>query len=529
MVARAGRRRFATTSVVCFALAVLASIASGDTLILKDGRRVEGTVVRETATTITVETPTGKVEYARADVVDVKLGKTPREVFKEREAAAKTADDFYELGAWAETQKLKSFAKDAYKKAVALDPNHAGANTALGFVKYKDVWLTPDEKSKRAAADEEAEKLAAGFARYEGRWVTADEKSKLDQGLVLWSGRWMPKADALRAQGLEEFEGRWIPRAEALARRDVLAAQKACGEKLAVAWTEQLCVAGPWPEPFLTNIAAQLGRGRAKFDAAFGVEAGLALLGGRMAEFYCFARDDRPYVDSVVHFAALSPTLPPGWGEATARAHGFYWFDPYALSSARLGFRNEDELTGHCVHHWGHLLVNRDRYDGRLLPPWYDESLACWLEFEVLGTNVVACRSKREAVEGGTSSGKVASVVEFDWTNFRHGGWRAAVLGALDSSALPTLEKLSLCDSADLGLVELGTGMAILEWIESKGPGALGKFHGELRKGQPRSPERVERDVKKRLATYDAALRAATGEGLVAANKAWKDWFRSRR
>ncbi|MCC6405684.1 MAG: hypothetical protein IT453_00860 [Planctomycetes bacterium] len=510
-------------------LVALALVARADTLVLKDGRRIEGKVVRETTTTVTVETSTGKQDFARADVLEIKLGKTPREVFKEREAAARTADDFYELGAWAETQKLKSFAKGAYKRAVELDPQHERANTALGLVKYKDRWLTPEERDRVSAADEEAEKLAQGFVRHEGVWVTREDKEKYDRGLVPFRGRWVPKAEAMRAQGLEEFEGRWLPRAEALARNDLAVAQKAAGVALQVAWTDQLFVAGPWPPAYLEKVAATLVAGRARYDTSFGTEPGLGLLGGRLAEFYCFARDDRPYVESVPHFAKLSPTLPPGWADATKLAHGFYWFDPYALSSARAAHRDEADLIGHSLHHWGHLLVNRDRYDGRLLPPWYDESFACWLEATMLGTNVVACRSKREPSESGTTAKKAARPGEFDWTSFRRGGWRASLAGALATNTVPTLEKLTLAEFSDLGLLELATGMAILDWLDAQGPGALGEFHSELRKGQPRSPDRVERDVNKRLATYDAAFRAASGKSLLEANAAWKAWFLERR
>jgi hypothetical protein len=431
---------------------------------------------------------------------------------------------------WAEAQKLKSHAKSAFKRAVALDPAHEGANLALGLVKYQNRWLTPEERDRQAAADLEAEKLAQGLVKYDGRWVTREEQEKLAQGLVLLDGKWVQREVALRAQGLEVFEGRWLPRAEALARADLSDAERVAGVKLESVWTADFFVAGPWPQAFLTRISEALVRGRGVFDASFAAEGGLALLGGRMAEFYCFARDDRPYVDSVAHFGSLSPSLPSGWAEATTRAHGFYWFVPYALSSARVGYREDGELVGHSLHHWGHLLVNRDGQDGKLLPPWYDEALACWLEFRVLGSNVVACRGKREPREAETTTAsQLASAGLFDWTSFRRGAWRASLAGALERNAVPSLEKLTVAEFSDLGLVELATGMAILEWIDSHGAGALGKFHAALRKGQPRPPDRVEKDARKRMALYDTAFRAATGESLVAANAAWKEWFRAHR
>jgi tetratricopeptide (TPR) repeat protein len=43
-----------------------------------------------------------------------------------------------------------------------------------------------------------------------GRWVTQEEKAKLDQGLVLYRGKWMPEAEMYQAKGYVKHLGTWI-------------------------------------------------------------------------------------------------------------------------------------------------------------------------------------------------------------------------------------------------------------------------------------------------------------------------------
>ncbi len=518
--------RFGRPCSALLALIAVGASASADTFILKDGRLLDGDVVRENAAAIVIKNGANERQISRDELLDVRHEKSALDIFKARNPNCTTAEDFFQLGAWAELHKLKNAAKESYKKALSIDANHSAANTALGRVQYKGEWMTSEERDRRAAADEEAEMTAKGMVRFEGRWVTKEDRDKLEQGLVLYQGKWITKADAMKAQGLAEFDGRWIPIPEAIARNDVREASKAAGAELELALTDDCAIAGTFGAAFLAKIGAKLTLARAWFGAQFEIEPGLRILGDRRAEFYCFARDDKPYVATVPYFASLTKTLPSGWAAATEKTHGFYWFDPFALSSARLAYRNEDDLVGHCLHHWGHLLLNRDLYDGRLLPPWYDEAFACLAEYTVTKSNAVFCRAQREArVETGTVAKKLkeAPVADFDSATFHRGAWRDALKSALAKREIGDFEHLSGLQFNELGLTEIATGMAILEWLESTGPGALGRFHVAIHVGQPRG-SRVDDDVNRRLACYDKAFQAACGKSLLQADQEWRAW-----
>jgi hypothetical protein len=509
-------------------LCAWSAAALADVFIYKDGRSVEGTLVEETATTVKVRTGAGEIVIQRSDLKEIQKRKTLSEEFAEREAAAKTAEDFFQLGEWAQKKKLKGSSTKAYQRAIELDPQHAGARKALGFVLYKGEWLTVAERDKRAHADEEAEMLARGFVRYGERWVTPDEKAKLEAGLVFYEGRWMEKAESMRLQGLEEFHGDWLPRHEALARQDVEAAERLALVPLTLVITPQAAIAGPLPKDELSAIGRRLDESRAWFDGAFHVEPGLALLGKRLAEFYCWGREEAQYVNTVDRFASLTPTVPPGWAEVVKKTHGFVWWDPYPVSSARLWQRSERDLAGHCLHHWGHILVNRLGYDGRLLPAWYDEGFAALTEYRSFSRNAVLCRGGLVAAGAGTVATKESKGAAVDPARFREGEWRMFLKAALEQKLVPPFDKLSQLEFGQLELTDIAAGMAIIEWVESNGPDSLRAFHDAVRRTSPQPPFRVIGQSAERQAASDAAFQAATHRTWRQADEAWRTWFLSR-
>jgi hypothetical protein len=350
----------------------------------------------------------------------------------------------------------------------------------------------------------------------------------------------MPFAEAQRKQGLEEHEGTWLPRAEALARNSGAEVQKLAGVPLASLLTDQLSL---WAQPAagdLAPVAAGLVRGRAWFDATWKAEPGTALLGGRLAEFYLFV-DDEPYQKTTPLFAARTKTVGPGWDAAVAKSYGFFWSDPHATSSVRLWKRGLSDLAGHCHHHWGHLLANRLGYDGRLLPPWYDEGVAALLEFRSHGRNAVFCRGERlEEPAGPSTQGPAkkrdtgtkvgpkaeprAKVAPLDPKAMRDGRWREALVAGLDE--LPSFDSLASLQFTELDGAAIAASMGIVQWLESRGDGALRRFHDVLRKHAPPVPDRVHSSPGARLAMYEEAFRAASGLPLEEADKAWRAWLK---
>jgi hypothetical protein len=508
------------------ALLCLAAILAADTVILKDGRRIEGTIKSKTATHVVVATAFGELTFELSAVEEIVTGKTKKELLREKRAACKTGEDFYQLGLWCEQQKMASDAKGAYRKAIEVDPDHAAARGKLGFVQYKGEWMTPEQRDVRMKEDYEADMRAKGFVLHDGRWITPEEKLKLEQGLVLYKGEWLPKAEAMRLQGFLEFEGRWLPKAEALGWTAARDAEEAADRPFAKHITSQALLVGNTSVGILKEIGDGLDRSRGWFDETWEVEPGLKLFGRRLAEFYVFDDDSQPYLDTVDWIVGRSNYVPEGWADSAKATYGFVWIDPIAISSARQNMRPEGDLVGNCYHHMGHMMLNRLGYEGRLLPAWYDEGMAALCELRTHGRNAVFCRSSY-AGYSGTSSGKIDLVL--DDQVMRDGSWRSVLREALQQGAVPSFDKLALLEFSQLSLRDIATSMAIVEWLEKRGDGTLKRFHAELRKGAPPAPNRVIQAGADRLAYYDRAFEAATGLKTREADREWRNWFLKKR
>jgi len=143
-----------------------ATMAVGDIIHLKAGK-VEGTIVRRTATELVVETTAGKVTLNPAEVVRIERKSSPLDLYREmaKQVDPDDGEGHYKLGLWCLDQKLFRKAGEEFRRAIALDPNHKGARERLGYVLRDGQWLT------RAEA-----KQAEGFVRHEGQWVTEEER-----------------------------------------------------------------------------------------------------------------------------------------------------------------------------------------------------------------------------------------------------------------------------------------------------------------------------------------------------------------
>ena len=169
-------------------------------------------------------------------------------------------------------------------------------------------------------------------------------------------------------------------------------------------------------------------------------------------------------------------------------------------------------------------MVGRLGYDGKLLPPWYEEGVASVAELRTHGANKVFCRSSVYSFQG-TQSG--ATRTDFSDVVMRDGSWRHALKDALGRGETLTFDKLAQLQFSQLQFIDIAQAMAIVEWLESQ-PGALKKFHQELRRQAPAPPARLHLSGNDRQRGYDAAFQAACGMGFRQADAEWRKWFLSR-
>ncbi len=207
--------------------------ASADVVHLRDGRKLEGKVVAETATSVTLKLKFGEQTIPKSDIDRVERKATTEEEFEERLAAigAGDANAFHDLGVWAKRRALVSQATACFEKAIAANPDHAGAREELGWKRFENRWVTAaeypalvreaeEEENRRRGmvevdgkwipkADHEAKEM--GLVNVGGKWVTPEEKDLIEKGYVRHRGRWVtPEERRMRDRGYDLVNGKWI-------------------------------------------------------------------------------------------------------------------------------------------------------------------------------------------------------------------------------------------------------------------------------------------------------------------------------
>ncbi|MFH0909959.1 MAG: biotin--[acetyl-CoA-carboxylase] ligase, partial [Planctomycetota bacterium] len=139
--------------------------AQADILYLKDGTAIEGRVTA-VPQGYRIQTRTGKFVVPEARVAQWLRKPLPEEEYLQRKAAA-GEDDLeaqFALALWCRAHALEKEADFHFRRVFALEPDHAAARRAAGYVSYEGRWLT-----------REAYMEAKGFARYGRQWLPREE------------------------------------------------------------------------------------------------------------------------------------------------------------------------------------------------------------------------------------------------------------------------------------------------------------------------------------------------------------------
>lgn len=156
-------------AVVPLALALLATVALGDVVHLKNGGSIEGQVV-PAEDGIILKLPAGEVRISHEAIDRIEKKASPLDEYQKR-LAQLDADDVnaqYKLGLWARANGLKGQAKRHFEKAIAIYPDHGAARQALGYRRVGDQWLNEDEEMR-----------ARGLVRFDGQWMAPEAAARL--------------------------------------------------------------------------------------------------------------------------------------------------------------------------------------------------------------------------------------------------------------------------------------------------------------------------------------------------------------
>ncbi len=150
-------------------LLFLISGSFADEVHLKNGNKLRG-IVREEGERIVVQMDMGSVTVSRSEIVKIVRERSPLEEFAVRRRSLREGDaeGHYRLGLWARESELHTKAREAFEKAIALDPDHEGARRQLGYRKHQGRWFTEVEHW-----------TALGFVRHRGEWLPRGTVEKM--------------------------------------------------------------------------------------------------------------------------------------------------------------------------------------------------------------------------------------------------------------------------------------------------------------------------------------------------------------
>lgn len=209
--------RFRTFCVGFAGVTLLAVASSADVLHLRTGGRVEGVIVRETPSSITLDVGMGEVSLPKSSVIKIERKDSALSEYRTRLASLRSGDvdGLADLARFAGENGLRNEARLMWARVLSLEPGNVEAHLALGHVLVGGTYMDEAEANR-----------AQGLIQFEGRWMTPAEQAFLLRQREQQIADDRRDIEARRAAREEEDRER---RAEAAAERARAAAENTIG------------------------------------------------------------------------------------------------------------------------------------------------------------------------------------------------------------------------------------------------------------------------------------------------------------
>ncbi len=335
--------------------------AAADVVYLRGGFQVEGRVVKVERRRILLETLSGLKSIPRVRVLRIVRKPWLPGEFQDRLKRAKRSKGpqrLRRLLKWASAperkKKLAPFLPKLYKLVLERDPDNETARKALGYVRFRGKWVTPEERALLEAEKEEAkeekarekavEKKKAG-APYGGtplpEQVADEEASDRADAWALSGALGVPSVTVLSSRRVS-VQG-FLTREEAYALLDL-------GERALTTWGEEI-FEDPSFNPFgarrnkfhfylvrmedlpaMVDYAAKAHGGMSAGDRRFYAEWGLGIPPNGWDHYFVMPLEQRPLRLKEPFLRALARS----WAEAAADARLMPWMpEGFALEAVR--------------------------------------------------------------------------------------------------------------------------------------------------------------------------------------------------
>jgi len=123
------------------------------------------------------------------------------ELHAKETAAKQDPEALFQVAKWAEEKGLAADAKRLYQSVVKINPDHEGANTALGNVNVDGKWIPGKDSEAARKKAMEAEYKAKGMVEVTGVWVEKEEVADAKHGVFHHGGERVTKEEKLALLG----------------------------------------------------------------------------------------------------------------------------------------------------------------------------------------------------------------------------------------------------------------------------------------------------------------------------------------
>lgn len=199
-----------TKLLLVLLVAAVALPALADEIVLNDGRKLEGKIVKESDKEVEIKTRFGNVKVDRRQIESIEYKESADDLYQEKIESLDRSDPdaIFDLAMWCKENGKKGEYRKLLKDVLKLDGEHDGANGELGKTKFDDRWFTAKELVKYK--EEKARKMEAeGYVFHQGRWMTQLELKK-EMGYVEWEGEYVSQMEyyhKLAEQDLPKYMG----------------------------------------------------------------------------------------------------------------------------------------------------------------------------------------------------------------------------------------------------------------------------------------------------------------------------------
>lgn len=486
------RRFLARGAWLFLVLSSLAGPIEGDVIRFKDGRSLEGKVVKEEKGFVEFRTKFGTVKIERERIASITYGESIEDLLAKKVKATDMTDPdaVFELALWCKEKGLKKEYRRYLEKTLALDDQHAGANKEVGNIRYEGKWFT-----------------AEGLKKYK-----AEKEARMKKmGWVFYNGEWMPETEAHRLMGYQEWEGKWIPMMEyyhKLGERDI---PTFFGYAMNITDSEHFTIRSKYPEDMQRQLLDYCELEFEHFLRTFEPNE----TEQRMMTYYPVPIYILPDLETSDHFVKsgyIKRYNPPKQDMERYRPQtnfSIYFPRPLVvLTEGRHLSGAQDRMTsqiGYMTHHVGHVLIRRFKRGGKV-PGWVETGTAHYYE-------------------GLSNFYQTLSVCEFrgfentlkwihGWSNFLE--WKKGLSEARNHRVLPTVRGLFPLEIETMNTREMAKAWSVVSFLLETHRKAFVEFARHAL-----APYRGEKELSQEAA-WDLAFKDVTPEQI---EEDWRAWI----